>query len=131
MIRVQGREIPESELIWRFSRASGPGGQHVNTTDSRVQLTWSPAESKAIPEPLREQLMAKLGTSVTVVASEHRSQWRNRQAAEERMTAMLTQALVRVASRRPTKPTRGSQRRRLDAKKQRGETKRLRGRVQD
>lgn len=131
MIRIQGHEIAEAELTWRFSRSSGPGGQHVNTTDSRVQLTWSPAESTSVPDDLREVLVTRLGARVSVVAAEHRSQWRNRQAAEERMTALLARALVTVKPRRATRPTRGSQRRRLEAKKQRSETKRLRGRVED
>lgn len=129
VVTVRGRTIPDGELVWRFSRASGPGGQHVNTTDTRVQLSFDLAASDVFPPSMKERMLARLGSGVTVTATEHRSQLRNRRAAEERLTAVLEEAMrppprTRVA----TKPTRGSQRRRLDRKKQRGETKRLRGR---
>lgn len=129
VIVVRGHVVADSDLTWRFSRASGPGGQHVNTTDTRVQLSLDLAGTDAFPEPVRQRLVARLGPTVTVVASEHRSQGRNRRAAEERLTALLERALAPPPPRRvPTKPSKGSQRRRLDGKKRRGETKRLRGR---
>jgi len=132
MITVRGHTVPDAELAWKFSRASGPGGQHVNTTDTRVQLTFDLAASGVFPEPLKQRLVARLGDQVVVVASEHRSQHRNRQAAEDRLAAMLEAALKPPPARRvPTKPSKGSQRRRVDAKKRRSETKRLRGRPLD
>jgi ribosome-associated protein len=125
---------PESELAWRFSRSSGPGGQGVNTTDSRVELSFDVARSPTLPEHLRPRVLARLqGRLVdgvlTVVATEHRSQLRNRDAARERLVSLLQAALAPdPPQRRPTRPTKGSRRRRLDAKTRRGELKRLRGR---
>lgn len=132
MISVRGHVVPDSDLTWRFSRASGPGGQHVNTTDTRVQLVLDLAGSQAFPARLKERLLGRLGPQVTVVAAEHRSQLRNRQAAEERLTAILEQALRPPPRKRvPTKPSRRAKQRRLDEKKRRGEIKRLRGRPPD
>ena len=128
-----GLVIPDGELVERFSRSPGPGGQSVNTTDSRVELEYDVSASKALSENQRAQLLRRLpGSVVTVVASEHRSQHRNRVAARERLAARLREALAPPpAKRRPTKPSRSSQRRRVDEKRQRGETKALRGRVRD
>jgi len=132
VIVVRGFVVPDTDLVWRFSRASGPGGQHVNTTDSRVQLVFDLGGSEAFPDALKQRLLARLGEQVAVVASEHRSQHRNRQAAEERLAGLLEDALKPPPARRvPTKPSRGSQRRRVEAKKRRSETKRLRGRPDD
>ena len=132
MINVRGHVVPDAELTWRFSRASGPGGQHVNTTDTRVQLSFDLAATEAFPEPLKQRMLTRLGPEVTVVAAEHRSQLRNRRAAEERLADLLEDAAGPPARRRvPTKPSRGAKQRRLDAKKRRGETKRLRGRPFD
>ncbi|MBZ5737366.1 aminoacyl-tRNA hydrolase [Nocardioides sp. GBK3QG-3] len=128
-----GLVIPAAELVERFSRSPGPGGQSVNTTDSRVELVWDAATSGALTEAQRARLLARLPDPVVrVVATEQRSQLRNRAAARERLAELVRAALAPPPPpRRPTKPTRGSQRRRLDAKKQRGETKSLRGRVRD
>lgn len=129
--------LPDQELHWRFSRASGPGGQGVNTTDSRVELSFDLARSPSVPEHLRDRAVARLagrlvGGVLTVVASEHRSQLRNRDAARERMAALLREATAAAPpKRRPTRPTKGSQRRRLDDKTRRGRVKRLRGRPED
>ena len=129
--------LPGRELHWRFSRASGPGGQGVNTTDSRVELFFDLARSPSVPEPLRERAVRRLeGRLVdgvlTIVAAEHRSQLRNREAARERLAAALRDAMrPDPAARRPTRPTRGSVRRRLDAKSRRSALKRLRGRPDD
>ena len=132
MISVRGHVIPDADLTWRFSRSSGPGGQHVNTTDTRVQLAFDLAGSEAFPERLKQRLLARLASPVVVVASEHRSQLRNRTAAEERLAGVLIDALAPPPARRvPTKPSKGSQRRRLDGKKKRGQIKRLRGRPED
>lgn len=126
---MRGHVIPDAELTWRFSRSSGPGGQHVNTTDTRVQLSFDVGGSNAFPERLKQRLLARLGDEVVVVASEHRSQLRNRRAAEERLAATLEEALRPPPARRvPTKPSKGAKQRRLNHKKRRGEVKRLRGR---
>jgi ribosome-associated protein len=129
--------IPASELVERFSRSPGPGGQSVNTSDTRVQLEYDVAASTALTEQQRERALARLSGRLTdgrlvVVASENRSQHRNRTAARERLVEELRSALAPPPPpRRPTKPTRGAQRRRLDEKRQRGQTKALRGRVED
>ena len=121
--------IPAAELGWRFSRASGPGGQGVNTTDSRVELVFDLAGSPSLPEPLRLRALARLqgrlaGGELTVVAAEHRSQWRNRQAARRRLAELLALAMAPPPPpRRRTRPTRASQQRRLAAKRQRGSLK--------
>jgi ribosome-associated protein len=126
--------LPARELHWRFSRSSGPGGQGVNTADSRVELSFDLARSPGFPEHLRERAQRRLAARLvdgvlTVVASEHRSQLRNREAARERLAAALREALAPdPPPRRPTRPTQGSKRRRLDAKARRGAVKRLRGR---
>lgn len=127
--------IPAAELSWRFSRSSGPGGQGVNTTDSRVELVWDAAGSPALaalPDVVRDRALERLaprlvGGLVTVTASQFRSQLRNREAARVRLAALLRDALAPPPpARRPTRPTRGSRLRRLDAKRRRSETKRLR-----
>jgi ribosome-associated protein len=127
VITVRRYVVPDSELTWRFSRASGPGGQSVNTTDSRVELEFDLAASSAFPPSVKERAVERLGRRVRVTASEHRSQLRNRRAAEERLAELLTEATAPPPRpRRPTKPSKASRERRLIDKKQRGETKRLR-----
>lgn len=126
-----GLVIPAVELVERFSRSSGPGGQSVNTTDSRVELEYDVAASGVLNDVQRARAVAALGSPVVIVASEHRSQHRNRVAARERLADRLRTALAPTVPRRATKPTRGSQRRRLEAKKQRGQTKRLRSSTDD
>jgi ribosome-associated protein len=129
---VRGAEIPDTELRWRFSRAGGPGGQSVNTSDSRVELSYDLAASAALPQAQRDRAMAALAGRlvdgvVTVTAAEHRSQWRNRQAALARLQQILHDATAPPAApRRPTRPSRAARQRRLDAKRRRGDTKRLR-----
>jgi ribosome-associated protein len=126
-----GTTIPSGELTERFSRSPGPGGQSVNTSDTRVELLFDPAGSTAFTEPQLRRILAALSPGpVLVTASEYRSQLRNRGAARERLVAILREAVAPPPPpRRPTKPTKGSQRRRVEAKKQRGRTKDLRGRV--
>jgi ribosome-associated protein len=128
-----GLVIPAGELVERFSRSPGPGGQSVNTSDSRVELEYDVVASAALTDDQRARLLSRLPEpTVRIVASEHRSQHRNRVAARERLAERLREALAPPPPpRRPTKPTRGSQRRRLEAKKQRGQTKSLRGRIRD
>ena len=126
--------IPASELGWRFSRASGPGGQHVNTTDTRVELSWNVRDSLTVSESQRLILLSRLGQRlvdgvITVTASEERSQLRNREIAMVKLADVVAGALAPPApERRATKPTRGSARRRLSAKKQRSTTKQQRKR---
>jgi ribosome-associated protein len=124
--------VPAGALDWRFSRSSGPGGQGVNTADSRVELSVAPLELPGLTEAQRGRLAARLGDRLvdgvlTIAASEHRQQLRNRQAARERLAAVLRAALAPPPpKRRRTRPTRASQERRIQAKKQRGELKRQR-----
>jgi ribosome-associated protein len=121
--------IPAEELRWRFSRSGGPGGQAVNTTDSRVELVFDLAATQALPPLLKERALARLGGKLVagelvVVASEHRSQWRNRQAARRRLQALLEEALrPPPPPRRPTRPGRGAVERRLEAKRRRASIK--------
>jgi ribosome-associated protein len=125
--------VPERELSERFSRSSGPGGQGVNTADSRVELSFDVARSPSLPETTRARMLARLRGRladgvITVAASEHRAQLANRRAARERMAELLRAAAAPPPrKRRPTKPSRAANQRRLDAKKQRSQTKRGRG----
>lgn len=134
---TRGLTIPESELRWRFSRSSGPGGQHVNTSDSRAELSWDIAGSRVLSHRQRERLLARLEHRVvegvvTVAASEQRSQLRNREAARHRLAALVAGALdPGPPERRATRPTPGSMRRRLEAKTHRSAAKRLRRRTAD
>ena len=126
--------IPERELGWRFSRSSGPGGQHVNTSDSRVELSWNLRESATLSDDQRMRLLARFAKRlvngvITVTASERRSQLRNRELALAKLSDLVAAGLApEAAPRRPTKPTRGSGRRHLAAKQQRSATKKQRQR---
>ncbi len=129
---VRGITIPERELVERFSRASGPGGQGVNTTDSRVQLSFDLVNSPSVPEHLRTRAVRRLegrlvDGCLVITASERRSQLLNREAARDRLAALLTGAFAPgPRARRTTRPTKAAVERRLKAKKGRGATKRLR-----
>jgi ribosome-associated protein len=124
--------IPERELRWRFSRSSGPGGQSVNTADSRVELSFDVARSSALGPVQRSRALERLSRRLvdgvlTVTASAERSQMQNRQAARERLAAVVAKAIAPPpAKRRPTKPSKGAIERRLESKRRRGRTKRLR-----
>jgi ribosome-associated protein len=129
----RGVVIPATDLEERFSRSSGPGGQSVNTTDSRVELLLDVGATSALDDAQRARVLRNLAgrlvddTVLAVSASEHRSQHRNRIAARERLGELLRAALAPPPpTRRPTRPSRASQRRRLEGKRQRGETKALR-----
>lgn len=130
-----GLVIPDAELHERFSRSSGPGGQGVNTTDSRVELRWDIAGSAALSQAQRELLLERLAGRIddgelSIVAAEHRSQWQNRSAARARLRALLVDALEPPSpARRPTRPSRAAQRRRVEDKRRRGEVKAGRRRV--
>jgi ribosome-associated protein len=132
-VRVNERlVIPAAELAWRFSRSSGPGGQGVNTTDSRVELSWDLTGSQLLPPALKERAVERLGARLvqgvlTVTASEHRSQLRNREAAAARLGGLVASSIASPPRvRRATRPSKGSVERRISAKKRRGETKRNR-----
>lgn len=123
--------------MWRFSRSGGPGGQGVNTTDSRVELRFDVGCTTALGPTLRARAQARLHDRLVdgvliIVASEHRSQLRNREAAQERLAAILSAAIApEPRTRRPTRPTQGSVERRIEAKRRRAEIKRLRRREPD
>ncbi|MDN5889087.1 MAG: alternative ribosome rescue aminoacyl-tRNA hydrolase ArfB [Yaniella sp.] len=128
-----GLVVPAGELVEQFSHASGPGGQGVNTTDSRVQLRFDIGTTTALDETQRQRALQELstrlsGTVLVIDAAEHRSQRRNRTAARERLSTLLRDALVPPRPRKRTKPTRGSKRRRLKAKRIRSEVKQNRKR---
>ena len=128
-----GLVVPAGELVEQFSHASGPGGQGVNTTDSRVQLSFDIGTTTALDETQRQRALQELstrlsGTVLVINAAEHRSQRRNRTAARERLSTLLRDALVPPRPRKRTKPTRGSKRRRLKAKRIRSEVKQNRKR---
>jgi ribosome-associated protein len=129
---VRGITIPAEELTWRFSRSPGPGGQSVNTADTRAELSFDLSGSAALPPALKLRALAALEGRladgvVTVAASEYRSQLRNREAAAARMAELLTEATAPPARpRRPTRPSRAAVERRLADKQRRAQTKRLR-----
>jgi ribosome-associated protein len=127
-----GVVVPSGELRWRFSHSSGPGGQSVNTSDTRVELSLDVASTTALTSDQRERALRRLAPRlvdgvITITASEHRSQLRNRVAAETRLAEVLKQAIAPPPPpRRRTTPTKASVRRRLDAKRRRSDTLRLR-----
>jgi ribosome-associated protein len=129
---VRGVVIPPDELTWRFSRSPGPGGQSVNTTESRVELSFDLADSEALAPELKERALRALDSRlvsgvITVTSSENRSQLRNREAAAARMSELLTAATAPPPrSRRPTRPSRAARERRLADKQRRSQIKRLR-----
>jgi ribosome-associated protein len=134
---VRGTTIAADELTWRFSRSSGPGGQSVNTADTRVELVFDLAGSTALPAGLKERALRALATrltdgAVTVTASEYRSQLRNREVAASRLAELLTEATAPPPRRRrPTRPSRAATERRLADKQHRSQTKRLRRTTED
>jgi ribosome-associated protein len=129
--------LPRSELTWRFSRSGGPGGQSVNTADSRAELLFDLAATGALPDHLKARALERLGPRLvdgmlSVTASEHRSQLQNRKAAEARLARLLAEAIAPPPPRRrPTRPSRNAVQARLETKRRRGETKRLRRRPTD
>jgi ribosome-associated protein len=136
MIPINARTtIPDDELTWTFSRSSGPGGQNVNKVNSKATLHWNFASSQVIPADVRERFVAAYSSRLTtkgdiVIASqEYRDQPKNVAACEERLKQMLLAVWKAPKKRRPTKPSKGSKMRRLQAKKERGEVKRGRGNV--
>ncbi|NUU24035.1 MAG: aminoacyl-tRNA hydrolase [Streptomycetaceae bacterium] len=129
---IRGSVVPAAELSWRFSRSSGPGGQSVNTTDSRAEVSFDLGRTQSLPEPLKSRALRMLADRLvdgvlTIAASEQRSQLMNRQAARRRLAELLVAATAPPPPpRRPTRPSRGVKERRLADKARRGEVKRLR-----
>lgn len=127
--------IPRTELDIRATRSSGPGGQHVNTSSTKIELQWQPGTSVAFSDVQRERVLKALATKLDtegwlrLTASEHRSQLQNRDAAEARLVALVKGALVVPKPRRATKPTFTSKVKRLESKSQRSETKQQRRRI--
>lgn len=120
--------IPDGELHWRFTPSGGPGGQHANRSNTRVELVWAVAESAVLSPWQRQRLLERLGSSVTVTADDERSQTRNRQIAADRLAERVRRALQVDKARRATRPSRGAKERRLQAKRSRGRDKQLRRR---
>jgi ribosome-associated protein len=125
--------VPAHELVWRFSRASGPGGQYVNTTSSRVDLRWDAGASSVLTPLQARRIGSRVpGGVLAVVAADERSQWQNRRRARERLRAAILEALAPPPpTRRRTRPSRSSVERRLTAKRRRSEVKRSRRRVDE
>jgi ribosome-associated protein len=124
-------ESIRSEVAFRFSRSSGPGGQHAQKSSTRVEALFDVEESVALSAAERKRVLEKLGPVVRAIAQDERSQLRNRELATDRIVEQLREATKVRRKRRATKPTRASQERRLDEKKRRGQTKRLRGSTDD
>ena len=127
--------VPRSELDYRASRSGGPGGQHVNTSSTRIELTWNVLASPSLSDDQRSRILDKLKNRIDeqgvlrVVASANRSQLRNREAATERFAQLIAEALVRRKPRKKTKPSRAAKEARLKAKKEQSERKKRRGRI--
>jgi ribosome-associated protein len=122
--------IPRSEIQLRFSRSSGPGGQHAQKSESRVEALFDVAASTALTERQKRRVLSRAGPLLRAVAQDERSQWRNRELASERLLEQLRQALRVERTRVPTKPSREAHERRLEEKRRRGELKRLRRSVE-
>lgn len=123
-----GWQVPENEIEFRFVASGGPGGQHANRSNTKVDAVFRLDQSTTMPDGLRERVRAKLGDVVRVTVDDERSQTRNREIALERMRGRVRNAGVVEKPRRATKPTRGSQRRRVEAKRRRSDVKKGRQR---
>ncbi len=123
-----GWQVPENEIEFRFTASGGPGGQHANRSNTKVDAVFRLDESVTMPDGLRERVRARLGDVVRVTVDDERSQLRNRELAVERLRGRVRNAGVVEKARRATKPTRGSQKRRVEAKRRRGDVKRQRRR---
>lgn len=121
--------IPRFEIELRFSRSSGPGGQHAQKSDTRVEATFDVEASAALSDAQKRRVTAKAGPVLRAVAQDERSQWRNRELATERLVEALREALRVPRKRKPTRPSKAAKERRLEAKKRRGQVKRLRRNV--
>jgi len=118
--------LPVAEIDFRFSRSSGPGGQHANRSETRVEARFDVESSRALTDTQKRRVVARAGPTIRAVAQDERSQWRNRELATERIVEQLREALKVERRRKPTKPTAASRERRLEDKRRRSETKRMR-----
>jgi ribosome-associated protein len=118
--------LPVAEIDFRFSRSSGPGGQHANRSETRVEARFDVESSRALTDAQKRRVVARAGPTIRAVAQDERSQWRNRELATERIVEQLREALKVERRRKPTKPSAASRKRRLEDKRRRSETKRLR-----
>ncbi len=125
-----GWTVPDDEVTFRFVASGGPGGQHANRSNTKVDAVFRLDESASMPDGLRQRVRAKLGAVIRVTVDDERSQYRNRQLAIERIQSRIDEAGKVKPPRRPTKPSRGAKKRRLDAKRRRGDVKRQRRRPQ-
>src|SRR4051795_11589418 len=127
LIRVtRSVSIPRSEIDFRFSRSSGPGGQHAQKSDTRVEALFDVERSLALSEAQKRRVVARAGPVLRAIAQDERSQWRNRELATDRLVEELREALRVPRPRKPTKPSKAARERRLDQKRRRGDVKRLR-----
>jgi ribosome-associated protein len=118
--------LPVAEIDFRFSRSSGPGGQHANRSETRVEARFDVESSRALTDAQKRRVVARTGPTIRAVAQDERSQWRNRELATERIVEQLREALKVERRRKPTKPPAASRERRLEDKRRRSETKRMR-----
>jgi ribosome-associated protein len=118
--------LPLAEIDFRFSRSSGPGGQHANRSETRVEALFDVESSRALTDVQKRRVVSRTGPTIRAVAQDERSQWRNRELAVERIAEQLRAALKVERRRKPTKPTAASRERRLEGKRRRSETKRMR-----
>ena len=125
-VSVGAYTIPDAEIEEDFTTSGGPGGQHANRSNTAVEVRFDVSASQAFPPDVARRIISSLGDVVTASSSESRSQWRNRALARQRLAEKLEEAITPPSRRRPTRPTRASKRRRLDAKRRRSEKKRLR-----
>tara|TARA_B100000427_G_scaffold312635_1_gene304292 strand:- start:147 stop:548 length:402 start_codon:yes stop_codon:yes gene_type:complete len=125
-MRWRSFEIPEGELHFRFSTSGGPGGQHANKANTRVELVWEVLETTSFTPADKKKLEQELGATVRIVVNESRSQTRNREIARERLSQKVDKALQKKSKRKPTRPSRASKKRRLESKRKRGDLKRQR-----
>ncbi|MCJ7754910.1 MAG: aminoacyl-tRNA hydrolase [Thermoanaerobaculales bacterium] len=127
-LAINGYRIPARDLEWKFDPSGGPGGQHANRASSRVELSFDLRSSNVFPDDLRDQMVESLAAraqkgTIRVMATDSRSQWRNRQVARRRLTTLLEEAMRQPKQRRPTKPGRAARERRLDDKRRRSDKK--------
>ncbi len=125
-MRCRSFEIPDGELHFRFSTSGGPGGQHANKANTRVELVWEVMETTSFTPQEKKMLEQELGATVRIVVNESRSQTRNREIACERLSQKVDKALQKKSKRKPTRPSRASKKRRLESKRRRGDLKRQR-----
>jgi len=118
--------LPVAEIDFRFSRSSGPGGQHANRSETRVEARFDVESSRALTDTQKRRVVARVGPTIRAVAQDERSQWRNRELATERIVEQLREALKVERRRKPTKPSAASRERRLEDKRRRSQTKRMR-----